>query len=498
MNIVNNQNTESNELEVWQNPEKKEQFDKNASEFQKKYEQKLKNILPNDLVWKISWLFELNWDINSSLDSLKNHWVSEKNIAIIKQNLLSNTEISKENLDNIFEEIKLNDKNENLNLKLWELIVDAVKKSEENNDDELFKTVQEAREIQKKWDIWQKTDMILKLENILWNWQKNNFENISKNTKKNDSWQNEEIIQPEVWDEKTTDDKFLFFNWEEKENWQIENNNQKIDYEDNYFVNILENLNLEPEKFEEIKEEIVKYPQEEQKDIFLDFVAKNTSWETRENIISKFEKKDNNIDEKNFENSDFSKDTKWFLNLDKDIWWLEILLAKNYIYLPNKESSEDFNKQKSLETVLKSTTSQILSKKSSDFKQVNSILISKIKSEKNLDLKYKYLKELHKNSLLDDAKFWNKSTESQKQIEENNDSKKEELKNKYLEIKGKLEKSQKENAPKNEIDKLQKDLEEVIKQAKELDAKEKNISQEWNIWALSNWGKQEKQKEENE
>ena len=75
---------QANTIEVWANPEKKEQFDKNRQEFEDKYEQKLKNILPENIFKKISGYFELNWNIDSTVNSLKDSWISEDSIAFIK------------------------------------------------------------------------------------------------------------------------------------------------------------------------------------------------------------------------------------------------------------------------------------------------------------------------------------------------------------------------------------------------------------------------------
>ena len=105
-NDNNQEKKEKNNFEIWTNPEQKEQFDKNAKDFQEKYSQKLKNILLEDIFKKLSGSFELNWNIDKTIDSLKDSWLSEKSGDLIKSNLKQNVDISKENLQEINKEIK--------------------------------------------------------------------------------------------------------------------------------------------------------------------------------------------------------------------------------------------------------------------------------------------------------------------------------------------------------------------------------------------------------
>ena len=119
-NDNNQEKKEKNNFEIWTNPEQKEQFDKNAKDFQEKYSQKLKNILPEDIFKKLSGSFELNWNIDKTIDSLKDSWLSEKSVDLIKSNLKQNVDISKENLDEINKEIKEFSEKKDLDIKLWD------------------------------------------------------------------------------------------------------------------------------------------------------------------------------------------------------------------------------------------------------------------------------------------------------------------------------------------------------------------------------------------
>lgn len=547
-----NQNQVNNSLEKLEwNTEQKEQFDKNAQIFKQNYEQKLKNILPEDLVKKISGLFELNSDINSSIDSLKNSWISDINLQKIKAYLNQNISLSREDLNSIFDQIKKSDELKNLDLRIWDVIWKAIKEAEKTENDSLFDLAQKARKIQQSWSSSEKANIIIELERAL-NWEtwqidnlwelenteKNISENDIKNTKSQD-WQNEKKMwnsqEKNIWNLKTwetwqieknmwtqseendenlkksldsnfsmTDEWALFWTiwWEIEEKWNLnetqENQIQeKIDLSNNQFINILDNLrtnwDIDDLKFQEISKKIWETSEIDQKDLFLDFVWKNVSWNSKENILSKF-KNNEKIDVENFDKTEFSKDIKWKLEVDKEIWGLEIMLAENYIYLPNKDSSDDFNKEKSINTSMDVSLSKIINKNSSDFKKTNALLINDIKSEKNLDVKYKLLKELHKKSLEEDAKAW-KISEKNKNLSENTEKQKNILKQRYTEIEKEIRQMQgREQSQENKkkLENLMAEKQKIIKEAQSIDRQEKNISQSGNISSLSSRWEKEK------
>lgn len=537
-NLIN-QNQVENSLEKLEwNTEQKEQFDKNAQIFKQNYEQKLKNILPEDLVKKISGSFELNSDINSSLDSLKNSWISDINLQKIKAYLHRNISLSREDFNSISEEIKNSDNLKNLDLRIWDIIWKAVKEAEKTENDELFDLAQKARKIQQTWNSSEKADIIIQLERAL-NWEtwqidnlwelENTEKNISENNIKNiesQDWQNKNLwnlennqtwqldknmwTQPEETDENLknslnsgfsmTDEWYFWIWWEKEEKWNFENEKnqtpEKIDLSNNQFVNILDNLrtnwDIDDTKFAEISKKIWETSPEDQKDLFLDFVSKNIYWDSRENILSKF-KNNEKIDTENFDKTEFSKDIKWKLEIDKGVWGLELMLAENYIYLPNKESSDDMNKEKSINTSMDVSLSKILNKNSADFKKTNALLINDIKSEKNLDVKYKLLKELHKKSLEEDAKL-GKISEKNKNFSESTEKQKNDLKEKYAEIEKKIKAMEwQEQNPENKakLENLRAEKQKIINEAKQVDKQEKNISQSGNISTLASNSKNE-------
>lgn len=541
-NINQNQENNKNTFETWWNFEEKEQFDKNFQEFKNKYEQKLKNILPEEIVKKLSGSFELSWNLENTLNSLKNNWVSEKNIKLIYENLSENQNILKEDLDNIFNEVKNFDEKQNLNIKLWDLIWKAIKEAEKTDNDNLFRLAENARKIQQNWNSWQKADFIISLEKEMWifnneNKKNENFTESSQNLHNNldlsqekkssdliekESSQNLHISKIENWKENeqeknivqknldeiwATDDEWTFWIWWENKEEDIDNkaNWEEINNEKNWeFLNILSNLKenweISEVQFSKVNESFKWLSSDDVKDTFLDFIWKNITSKSRENILQKYKNNDI-IDEKNFDKTNFSTDIKWKIDIDnKNLWDFEFMLAENYIYLPNKASSEDFNKEKSINTALDVTTSKILNKASPDFKKINSVLISDIKTEKNLDVKYKLLKELHKESVKEDSKLHNKK-DSEKNERENIDSEKENLKKEYKKIKEEISKLQKEkDSPekKQELENLNEKLEEIIKKAKEIDSSSKEISSNaWNIQNLS-WWKNDKSSENKE
>ena len=101
MNFWQEDLNKSKQFEVWLSQEKKEEFDKNLNEFNSKYSKKLENVLPEDILKKVSGSFESSWNIENTISNLKNDWLSEKNIESLKKYLIENKELSSEELKNI-------------------------------------------------------------------------------------------------------------------------------------------------------------------------------------------------------------------------------------------------------------------------------------------------------------------------------------------------------------------------------------------------------------
>lgn len=511
-----------NTLEVWANPEQKEQFDKNRQEFEDKYEQKLKNILPEEIFKKLSGNFELNWNIDSTVNSLKDSWISEDSIALIKDFLNNDVTISKESLDKINNEITEFSNWKNLDMKLWDLIWKTVQMAEQNENDKIFDLAQKARQIQQNGTIEQKSSIIAELETNLWNDDLNKTflqkdpeiqekqqkqetqENIIPSPESSEEFVENDTWKVEIWDyesDSQLEESSLFWNTQEIENEKLDNSQatenvwnteekpeskQTTDYSSiNWeFFPILENLkndqSITNEQFEKINKDLASASWQEKTDKFLNSIEDIPNSESKENILKIF-KKPEPVTEENFDKTAFSDDLKWKIDLDKSVWWLETMLAENYIYLPNKESWQEQNREKSLNTSMDVTLNKIINNKTNEFKQNNAELIWNIKQESNLNVKYQLLKKLYKNSLLEDAKYgWKKWAEEL-------NHKKSALKERYKQILEEIAKTQKNSnqEEKNQkMQELQKDREKVEKEAKEIWDFEKELG---NVEAEVSW-----------
>lgn len=513
---------QANTIEVWANPEQKEQFDKNRQEFEDKYEQKLKNILPENIFKKISGSFELNWNIDSTVNSLKDSWISEDSIALIKNFLNNDVTISKENLDKINNEITEFSNWKNLDMKLWDLIWKTVQMAEQNENDKIFDLAQKARQIQQNGTIEQKSSIIAELETNLWNDDLNKTflqkdpeiqekqqkqetqENIIPSPESSEEFVENDTWKVEIWDyesDSQLEESSLFWNTQEIENEKLDNSQatenvwnteekpeskQTTDYSSiNWeFFPILENLkndqSITNEQFEKINKDLASASWQEKTDKFLNSIEDIPNSESKENILKRF-KKPEPVTEENFDKTAFSDDLKWKIDLDKSVWWLETMLAENYIYLPNKESWQEQNREKSLNTSMDVTLNKIINNKTNEFKQNNAELIWDIKQESNLNVKYQLLKKLYKNSLLEDAKYgWKKWAEEL-------NHKKSALKERYKQILEEIAKTQKNSnqEEKNQkMQELQKDREKIEKEAKEIWDFEKELG---NVEAEVSW-----------
>lgn len=219
----------------------------------------------------------------------------------------------------------------------------------------------------------------------------------------------------------------LYNSWEIQEEQYLE------------LVEILENTDKK-----DTKKEIVKFLNENLKN--------SQNFDKIKNYFNPKEK----VDENNFDKSEFAKESKLsWVELDIATWELETMLANNFINIwgENKKASENIN------TSIDITLNKLIDKKSTDFKQNNSEIIWDIKKEKNPNSKYKLLKELYKQYLVDDAKFWwkkakteiakkkktieNKTKKIKEQLQEqvkNNKITQEQAKKKFEEIQTKLRK----------------------------------------------------------
>ena len=86
------------------------------------------------------------------------------------------------------------------------------------------------------------------------------------------------------------------------------------------------------------------------------------------------------------------------------------MLAQNYISIP--EDGKE-NKAADMNMTLDITLNAIITKSSPNFKEDHGELITRIKTETDINSKYKLLKELHKEDLKDDAKHGGKKAKQE-------------------------------------------------------------------------------------
>lgn len=529
MSSIWNQKNYLESIPEW---EKLAEIRENQDKFESEYKQKLLKIFPEDLVWKISGAFENSWDIEKSLENiLDEKWFSEENLSKVKDFLINNLEISEENLKEIQEELEKTEKLKDLDIKLWELISKVSKISEKTENDELFEKTKEAKKIQENWTIEEKEQFILDLENILsQNWEKwedfwkqekiisqksqiwipdENWEiSVESADSWNDKWYMEETIL--TWDLFSKDKngesndywnslevqenkesilkKWInIIKWEENKESKNQKNYSEINWE---YFSVLENLfnsnEISEEKFNSINEDLSWKTNQEKVNVFKKFVENLPNSDNKTNILKNFDEKKEKVTEENFEKSDFFVDSKSIIDFDKSVWGLEIMLAENYIYIWDKEKSQDKNKEQSLQSSLEITKNKIIKNHSPDFRKNNAELIWEISSEKNLDKKYKKLKELYKESLKEDAKKWWKKWKEEMERKKENliwEYKENLEKIKEAEKKWEIEELEKLNKQKLEIEKQAKEIQNLIEELEKI-AKEVDLD----IWKNDeNW-----------
>lgn len=244
---------------------------------------------------------------------------------------------------------------------------------------------------------------------------------------------------------------------------------------------ILESLkntkNISEEKFNNTIKKLEKSEKWEEPKIIYKTIENISDSAIKKQIIKEIFSK-NEITQENFEKSDFYKDSKQLkINIDNGVWWLEIMLAENYIKIPEKTREWNYeNKNNNINTSLDIVLNKIIENNSKIFEKQNWELISDIKLEKNLNLKYNLLKKLYKKDLIEDAKFWwkkalkeisNKKKSLQEKAKQNTE-KLNELNNKQL---TEIEQKEKE---KLELEKIK-----IIKEAKEINSFNWEVFEAW-------------------
>lgn len=305
---------------------------------------------------------------------------------------------------------------------------------------------------------------------LFWKWfnPEENIVNVSKLEEKED-FENPDDILTSL--ENDQNDSELNLN---NSNESLENQDKLLTSNSPYFP-LLQRLNsvgeISKEKFEESVIKINSMSKEESTNYFLSLADNIENNDVRENIVWSFEK-NTEIDESNFEETDFFKDwTDLKINIDKWVWWLEIMLAQNYISIPDQEWNT--NKATDINQSMDITLNTIITNNSKDFEQNNWVIISEIKSETNINTKYELLKTLYKEDLKEDAKIgWKKWLEETRR-------KKQSLKERAKKISEELENARKVQDDKKREEQLQ-DLniqkQEIIDEANWVDNFEAEIS----------------------
>ena len=273
-------------------------------------------------------------------------------------------------------------------------------------------------------------------------------------------------------------------------------NNESLETQDKSLISkspyfpLLERLNsiweISKEELEESVNKINSMSKKESLNYFLSIADNIENNDVRENIVWSFEN-NNEVDESNFEETEFFKDsTELEIDMDSWIWWLEIMLAQNYISIPDKEWNT--NKMTDINQSMDITLNTIITNNSKDFEQNNWIIISQIKSETNINTKYELLKTLYKEDLKEDAKIgWKKWLEEIRR-------KKQSLKEKAKKISEELEQARKiqdEETKEQKLEELNIQKQEIITEANWVDNFEAEIT------SLA-WWEDDKSSESNE
>lgn len=312
---------------------------------------------------------------------------------------------------------------------------------------------------------------------LYWVKPKNNTEdNISWNIKQvgkpeqnitNQGVKPEEINQNDIWSKDKNPDKKIDIS--------------KLDSASQYFPtlkNLFSSWHIDEATFTETTKKLDGSKNDEWLDVLMKVVNGLSDSKVRESIVKSFEKKEKTTEE-NFDKTEFFKDsTDLNIDLDKWVWWLELMLADNYVSVNNSDWTED--KQRDLSTSMDTTMNTILKSGSEDFKKQNWPLISEIKWEKNLNKKYYLLKNLYKEDLKNDAILWWKK--SKEEINKKKNSLMEQAKDITKQIKD-AEKIKDELARKEAMDRIEAEKTKIIEEWKDIDWFEAEVE------SLSGWKK---------
>lgn len=226
---------------------------------------------------------------------------------------------------------------------------------------------------------------------------------------------------------------------------------------------LLDSWYIDTEKFNKFIETISDSTKEEAQKEAIDLVnsLSNLDEKTKNEILDNISWETEEITEENFESSKYAQDIKWVeIKTSKNPWWLDLMLASNYISIPNENWWNDI--EKNINSTFNKTTNVLLLNNSKDFKKQHSELVENIRKETSLERKYILLNDLYKQSLLEDAKvWWKKWKEEIKKQQENFKQQAEENTRLITEAR--------KNNNQEEIKRLEIEKQNIIKEAKGLD-----------------------------
>lgn len=168
---------------------------------------------------------------------------------------------------------------------------------------------------------------------------------------------------------------------------------------------LLYSWNIDYETYQKSVEHLQNIKKDEAQEVITWLVNNLWNEEIRESILKQLNSNEK-VNEKNFEQTQFYTDAKSRLGIDKWIWWLELMLAENYIQIP--QNSWETNTEQDLATTIETVLNKILEKNSPDFTKQNAINIWLARNSSSLSERYSALKQVYKEDLKTDAIAWGK------------------------------------------------------------------------------------------
>lgn len=297
-----------------------------------------------------------------------------------------------------------------------------------------------------------------------------------------------------------TEEQQKYTNQEQNKDLEQENNISSIESDSPYFPilkNLTESWHIEQDVFKEYSLKLNELSKEDGQKEIIELVKTISDSSLKQDILEKFEN-NTEVDEKNFEKTKFFTDIS-SLNIDIDSWvgWLEIMLAENYIPIPNIDWGE--NKDRDVSLCMETVVNTIISNNNKDFRLQNGVLISDIRKESNINKKYTLLKELHEWDLKYDAKAWWKKAKEEIILKQKT------LKIKFEKITWEMKKTNKitnNEEREHKLKDLKKEKEQIITEWKDLDVFERETILIWYGLTLNegviSWWKEDKQNESKE